>query len=333
MSDSKYTVYHVGLHPRDILDNEAAEVEKAGGSHGLINDFESDDELIERARDADGLVIVHDAITRKILESLPNLKVVVRSGVGIDTIDVEAATELGVAVVNVPDLWSREVANHAFSMLLALSRKLLILDRGVTNGDWTPIIPPHVGPLHGETLGLVSMGRIGRAMAARAHAFEMDVVAYDPYLPESAFKEADVESVEVDDILRRSDYVSIHSPLTSETKHLFNEEAFKKMKPTALILNTARGPVIEHKALVRALQEGWIAGAGLDVLETEPPDPNDPLLKMDNVIVTPHTAYYSATSVADLPIRCGQEVARVLMGRKPLNLVNPAVLDRLPLAD
>ncbi len=333
MSQSKYTVYHVGLHPRDVLDNEAAEVEKVGGSHGLINEFDSEDELIERAKDADGLVIVHDAITRKILESLPNLKVVVRSGVGVDTIDVEAATELGIAVVNVPDLWSREVANHAFSMLLALNRKLLVLDRGVSDGDWTPITPPHVGPLHGETLGLVSMGRIGRAMAARAHAFEMDVVAYDPFLPQSAFEQADAESVEVDDLLERSDYVSIHAPLTPETKHLFNEEAFKKMKQTAIVLNTARGPVIEHVALVRALQESWIAGAGLDVLETEPPDPDDPLISMDNVIVTPHTAYYSATSVADLPIRCGEEVARVLTGRKPLNLVNPAVLEKLPLSD
>ena len=132
----------------------------------------------------------------------------------------------------------------------------------------------------GETLGLVSMGRIGRAMVARAHAFEMDVIAHDPYLPESAFKEAAVESVEVSDLLIRSDYVSIHAPLTSETKHLFNEEAFKQMKPTALILNTARGPVIEHKALVRALQEGWIAGAGIDVFEEEPLPADSPIMTL-----------------------------------------------------
>lgn len=331
--ENKFKVYHIGLHPRDLLDNEAAEIGKIGGSHELIKDFESEDDLIERTKDADGLIIVHDRITRKILESLDRLKVVVRSGVGIDTIDVESATKLGIAVVNVPDLWSREVANHAFSMLLALNRKLLALNQLVSEGDWTPIIPYHVGPLHGETLGLVSMGRIGSAMATRAQAFEMSVVAYDPYLPKSVFEESGVESVDMDTLLHRSDYISIHAPLTSDTLHLFNDKAFEKMKQTCVILNTARGPVIENKALINALQQGRIAGAGLDVLETEPPDLKDPLLKMDNVILTPHTAYYSATSVLELPIRCGQEVARVLKGQKPLNLVNPTILEKLPLID
>ena len=251
---------------------------------------------------------------------------------GVDVIDVEAATELGIAVVCVPDLWIREVANHAMALLLACNRRLLLLDSAVRSGDWLPIIPPPVGSIHGETLGIVGLGRIGRALASRATAFELRVIAYDPFLPPDAFEQAGVEAVSFDELLRRSDYVSVHSPKPEDTTHLFDEGALRRMKPTAYLVNTSRGPIVDQAALARALREGWIAGAALDVLRSEPPPSDEPLLKMDNVILTPHTSYYSDAAVRELPVRCGQEVARVLTGRMPLNLFNPEVLGRLPLA-
>jgi D-3-phosphoglycerate dehydrogenase len=290
-----------------------------------------EDEFIQRTQGADGLIVVDSPVGRRALESLNRCKVLVREGVGVDTIDLDAATELGIAVVNVPDLWVREVANHALALLLASNRKLLALDRAVRAGEWVPIIPAQVGPLHGETLGIVSLGRIGRALARRAAALEMDLIAYDPYVEQSVFDELGVESVTFGELLRRSDYVSVHSPKTDETVHLFDEDAFRRMKPTAYLVNTSRGQVVDQVALTRALQEGLIAGAGLDVLEDEPPGKDSPLLQMENVVLTPHTAYYSETSVRDLAVRCGQEAARVLTGRMPKNLVNRDVLRKLPL--
>ena len=337
MPDYRYTVYRIGVHVRDVVDPERleaerAELERVGARQVLLPKLDSDEEIIEKAGDADGLIVVDSPIRRPVLESLKRCKVVLRTGVGVDTIDVEAATEQGIAVVCVPDLWIREVANHALALLMACNRKLLRLDAIVRSGDWSPIIPAPVGSLHGETLGLVGFGRIGRALAQRATALELNVVAYDPYLPASALAEAGVESLSFDELVRRSDYVSIHSPRTDETHHLFDEDAFRRMKPTAYLINTSRGAIVEHGALVRALQEGWIAGAGLDVLEVEPPASDNPLLKMDNVILTPHTSYYSDAAITELPIRCGQEVARVLTGRMPMNLFNPKVLEKLPLA-
>ena len=201
----------------------------------------------------------------------------------------------------------------------------------VRSGNWAPIIPAPVGSLHGETLGIVGFGRIGRSLASRAKALELNVLAYDPYLTGSVFCEAGVESVSWHDLLQRSDYVSIHSPKTDKTHHLFAEDAFRRMKRTAYLINTSRGAVVDQEVLVLALQEGWIAGAGLDVLEEEPPATNNPLLKMDNVVLTPHTSYYSDSAVQELPIRCGSEVAKVLTGRMPQNLFNPNVLEKLHL--
>ena len=333
MSNYKFTVYRIGVHIRDLLEPEKAELERVGAQQVVLDRPASDDEFIAQAEDADGLIVVDSPVTRRVMEALSRCKVIMRTGVGVDTIDVDAATELGIAVVAVPDLWIREVANHALSLLLACNRKLFELGRRVRSDGWSPIIPAPVGSLHGETLGLLGLGRIGQALARRASALEMSVAAYDPYLPNSVFGELGVESVSFDALLRRSDYISIHSPKTEETTHLFDEAAFRRMKPTAYLINTSRGAVVDEAALIEALQEGRIAGAGLDVLEVEPPRPDNPLLTLDNVVLTPHTSYYSDRAVEDLPVRCGQEVARVLTGRRPINLVNPAVLEKLPLTE
>jgi D-3-phosphoglycerate dehydrogenase len=285
-----------------------------------------EEDLIEQAHDADGLIVSASPITRQVMSALKNLKVVVRTGVGYDVIDVPAATELGVVVVNIPDLWIREVANHALALLLAWNRKIVTLDKEVRSGVWNSRVPgPTTGSLHGETVGIVGLGNIGSAFARRVAALETHVIACDPYVDEARFAALGVERVSLEALAARADYVSVHTLLNAETHHLINAAFLRRMKPTACLINTSRGPVVDEQALIRALQEHWIAGAALDVQEKEPPAPDNPLLHMDNVIVTPHAAYFSSPAVAQVPRRCGEEVARVLTNQRPLHVVNTEV--------
>ena len=332
MTDYKFTVFRVGVHARDMLATEKEELEKVGARQVVLPRLETDEEMIQQIPAADGLIVVDSPVSRRFMEGLKDCKAVLRTGVGVDVVDVDAATELGIAVINIPDLWVREVANHALAMLLALNRKLFQVQAIVHSGRWVPMIPPPVGCLHGETLGIVGLGKIGRALAQRAAAFEMNIIATDPYVEPSVFQEYGATRVSFEQLLERSDYISIHCPLADTTHHMFSDAAFRRMKPLAYLVNTSRGPIVDEVALIRALQEGRIAGAGLDVLEKEPIPSDSPLLKMENVVLTPHSAYYSDAAVGELPARCGQEIARVLTGRMPLNLVNPKVLDKLPLA-
>src|SRR5207248_9958819 len=283
-------------------------------------------EVIERTHDADGLIVSSSPVTREVMSALKNLKVVIRTGVGYDVIDVPAATELGVVVVNIPDLWIREVANHALALLLAWNRKTVTLDSEVRSGVWNSRVPgPTTGSLHGETVGIVGLGNIGSAFARRVAALETHVIACDPYVDAARFAALGVERVSLDALAARADYVSVHTLLNAETHHLINEAFLRRMKPTACLINTSRGPVVDEQALMRALQEHWIAGAALDVQEKEPPAPESPLLHMDNVIVTPHAAYFSSPAVAQVPRRCGEEVARVLTNQRPLHVVNTEI--------
>ena len=190
-----------------------------------------------------------------------------------------------------------------------------------------PRVPGPTGSLHGETIGVVGLGNIGSAFARRVFALEMKVIACDPYVKDSHFEELGVERVSLDELAQRSDYVSVHTLLNDETRHLINEDFLKQMKPSAFLMNTSRGPVVDEKAITKAVQEKWIAGAALDVLEQEPPSSDNPLIKMENVILTPHAAYFSDPAVAQVPKRCGEEVARVLSGQRPINLLNPAVYE------
>ena len=269
-------------------------------------------EVIARTRDADA--------------SLEGVKAVMRTGVGYDVIDVPAATELGVVVINVPDIWIREVANHALALLLAWNRRIVTLDREVRGGTWSGRVAGAVtGSLHGETVGIVGLGNIGSAFARRIAALETHVIACDPYVDDARFKTLGVERVDLPTLAARADYVSVHALLNAETRGLLNEAFFRRMKLTACLVNTSRGPIVDEGALVRALQEGNLAGAALDVFEEEPLAADSPLRRLDNVILTPHAAYFSSPAVAQVPKRCGEEIARVLLKERPLNVVNPEV--------
>ena len=333
MPDQSLSVYYIGAGADEDYSDAQDELNKVGARLTPLPRLETEDEVVAQASDADGLIVVHSPITRKVLSQLPQCKVVLRTGVGYDVIDVPAATELGVAIVNVPDMWTQEVANQALALLLACNRRVVSLDRWIRSGQWDERIAPPVGSLYGETLGIIGLGRIGTALARRAAALDMHVMAYDPYISAGAFEEAGVRAATLDELLSESDYVSVNCPLTDETRGIVDAEALRKMKPTSYLINTARGPVIDEMALIQALEEGSIAGAGLDVLEHEPPRPDNLLLAMENVVLSPHAGHYSDLSISKRPRRYGAEVACVLSGRMPLHLVNPEVRERLPLRD
>jgi D-3-phosphoglycerate dehydrogenase / 2-oxoglutarate reductase len=326
MPDKSSHVYVIqGRGERDYSDTQAA-VAHVPARVSVLPYIGDPQELIARTRDADALIVSFSPVTREVMGALEGLKTVVRTGVGYDVIDVPAATELGVIVVNIPDIWVREVANHAVALLLAWNRKIITLDRQVHAGVWSGGVPgERTGSLHGETVGIVGLGNIGSAFARRIAAFETTVIACDPYVDERRFAALGVERVSLEALAERSDYVSVHTLLNAETRHLIGEKFFRRMKPTAILINTSRGPVVDEQALTRALQERRLAGAALDVWEQEPVAGDNPLLKMDNVIATSHAAYFSSPAVAAVPQRCGEEVARVLTGQRPLNVVNPEV--------
>jgi D-3-phosphoglycerate dehydrogenase len=313
-----------GQAERDYSDCQAA-LARVPARMTTLPFLREEAEMIARMRDADALVTSFSPVTRGLMSALEGLRVVVRTGVGFDVIDVPAATELGVIIVNIPDLWIREVANHALGLLLAWNRRILTLDREVHAGIWGGGVPGGAGSLHGETVGIVGLGNIGSAFARRVAALETTVIACDPYVDDARFATLGVERVSLETLAERSDYVSVHTLLNAETRHLIGEAFLSRMKPTAILINTSRGPVVDEAALTRALRDKRLAGAALDVWEQEPVAADNPLLGMPNVIATPHAAYFSTPAVAAVPRRCGEEIARVLTGERPLNVVNPQV--------
>ena len=333
MTEQKFTVFYIGKTSTTNLGDTIEELNKVEADLECLPFINDEDEIIQQTRGADALIVVNAPITRKVLNALGSgpCKAVLRTGVGFDCIDVDAATDNGIAVINLPDMWTREVANHAITLLLSCNRMLLNQSGDVRNQKWNPTPTSHFGPLHTETVGIIGLGRIGSAFARRMRGFETELLAYDPYIDDVDFDRSGTASVSFDEVLTRSDYLSVHTPLNDETYHIIDSDALSKMKPTAYLINTSRGPVVDEQALIKALQNGELLGAGLDVLEDEPPDPKNPLLSMDNVIITPHSAHYSQLSMAIRPRRYGVEIAAVLENRKPLNLVNPEVLEVLHL--
>ncbi len=296
----------------------------------------SEDELINLARDADAIMGGAGLFfTRKLMSSVPKCRIIAFYSVGFDGVDIQAATDNGIVFVNNParEWCVEEVSNQAIALLLACAKKLLMLDAPMKKGRWLEarqLLAP-MAPVHGQTLGLIACGDIGRMTARKAQAFNMKVIGYDPYVDKALAGSCGIKLVSLSELMSQSDFVSVHAPLNKETFHLVGAKELRQMKPSAYLINTARGPIIDESALVRALQEKWIAGAGLDVFEKEPTPPDNPLLKMDNVIAVPHTASYSDTALAIQPVNPAEEVARVLTGRWPKNPVNPEVKPKFKL--
>ncbi len=297
-------------------------------------DAASEGEFIEQARDCDALIARGNPITASIIDSLDNCRIIALGSVGADTVDVAAATAKNIPVTNVPDTFIEEVADHTMMLLLATFRRLTLMDTMVRTGRYAEGRPylNQFPRLYGQTLGFVSFGHVARATAIRAQPFGLRMIAFDPYIEELMMTSYGVEPVSLNEVLERSDIVSMHAPSTSEVHHMLSEEHFRRMKPTALFINNGRGPTVDEAALIKALQEGWIAGAGLDVTEKEPPDADNALLGMDNVILTPHVASASSRMSPEARRRVGQEISLALSGRWPRTCVNPSVLAKTDLA-
>jgi D-3-phosphoglycerate dehydrogenase len=285
----------------------------------------SEDETIGACRDAHAILNSSAKISRRVIEELKEALVICRYGIGVDTVDIPAATEHGIIVANVPDFCFDQVADTAMSLILSVPRKVTYLNNLIRQGTYNRELARPIHNFRGATLGLVGFGNIPRNLVWKAVPFGFRIIAYDPYVKPEDVREYPVTLVDFDTLLRESDLISVHTPLTDETRHLFNEAAFRKMKPSAYFFNLGRGPVHDQKALYRALKEGWIAGAGLDVLEKEPPGPDDPLLTLDNVVFTPHYASYTEEAYQELRVKTAENAATVLRGQFPKYLVNPEV--------
>jgi D-3-phosphoglycerate dehydrogenase len=274
----------------------------------------SAEDIVEAAKDADAILVTYAKLTGDLLRQLNKCKAIGRFGIGVDNIDLEVAGELGIAVNYVPDYCFDEVSDQAMALLIAMARKIVRANSLVQAGRWEvpPLVP--IRRLRGQVVGLVGFGNIPRIMTPKAQAFGFEVIAYDPYASADLFAKHNVRSVSMDELLAKSDFISVHAPLTPQTRGLLNAAAFKKMKNTAVVVNTARGPLIDEKDLIAALDAGEIGGAGLDVVETEPLPADSPLLGRDNVILAPHTAFYSVEALEELQTKAAADVARVLSG-------------------
>ena len=275
------------------------------------------EKILEVAADAEGVLTTYGQVTAEVIEGLKNCKVIGRFGIGIDNIDISAAHAKGITVCYAPVYCLDEVSDHAMALLLSVARKISFADKLVAHGRWEmPAVVP-IGRIRGKTLGLLGLGNIPQAVVGKAQAFGMNVIAADPYCPDEVFQKLNVTRVEFDDLLAQSDYVSVHAPLTPETENMFNMDAFKKMKSSAFLINTARGPLVNTDELAVALDAGELAGAGLDVLPTEPPVADDPIVGRDDVVITPHTGFYSEEALLDLQKTVASDVASVLAGEAP----------------
>jgi D-3-phosphoglycerate dehydrogenase / 2-oxoglutarate reductase len=276
----------------------------------------SADDILAVARDADAILVTYAKLPGELLRQLTRCKAIGRFGLGVDNIDLAAAKALGIAINYVPDYCLREVSDHAMALLLALARKVTRANTLVQSGRWEvpPLVP--LRRLEGQVLGLVGFGNIPRALAPKAKAFGFKVLAHDPYVAKETLSAAGVDGVSFDDLLARADFISVHAPLLPATRGLMNAAAFAKMKKGAYVINTARGPLVDEGALIAALDSGHLGGAALDVVASEPLPKDSPLLNRNNVILTPHTAFYSVEALEELQTKCASDVARVLLGEK-----------------
>jgi len=307
-------------------DPEAQVLEKVGAKL-LVAETGSEEELIKLVPRADAILTCFAQVTPKVVRAGEKLQVIGRYGIGVDNIAVDEATRRGIPVTNVPAYCLDEVSEHALAFIFALARHVCNYDTAVRTGNWELKTGMPMFRMNGQTLGILGFGKIGQTLGAKARGLGMKLIAHDPFLPESVFQQHHAEAVSLGDLFARADYISVHMPLTPETRHMVNRDLLRKMKPTSFIVNTSRGGVIDQSALLLALQEGWIAGAGLDVFEPERLPANHPLLHAPNLLTTPHVAFYSEESVVELEIKAAQNVADILAGRRPAAVVNPQVLE------
>jgi glyoxylate reductase len=287
--------------------------------------------LLDKVKDLDGLLpMLTDNIDTELLDKGKKLKVVSNYAVGYNNINIEEATKHGVIVTNTPDVLTDTTADCAFLLLMAISRRLVEVDKYVREGKWVKAWGPKMllgSDITGKTLGIIGLGRIGKALVPRAKGFKMKIMYYDVFRNIEAEKDLGIEYRSFDEILTESDYISLHVPLMDSTRHLIGESELKKMKKSAFLINSARGPIVDEKALIRALEQKWIAGAGLDVHYREPTDSNNPLLKLDNVIVTPHIGSATSETRLAMAMRAATNLTAALKGERPKDLLNPSVLD------
>ena len=308
------------------VEPEAA-VLAAAGARLLVAKTGEETELLELVTDADAILTCFKQVSPAVVRAGRRLQVIGRYGIGVDNIAVDEATRHGIPVTNVPGYCTHEVAEHVLALILAHERGICRFDRGVRDGDWTLTQGLPMCRVAGRTLGVVGFGRIGQALARKATALELRLLVHDTTAPPDELAAVGAEAVTLSELAAGSDYVSVHVPLTDQTRGLVGRDFLLQMKPTAFVVNAARGAVVDHEALLEALTEGWIAGAGIDVFDPDRLPPDHPLLRERNLIATPHVAFYSEESVLELEVKAAENVAAILTGRRPEHVVNPEVLD------
>jgi D-3-phosphoglycerate dehydrogenase / 2-oxoglutarate reductase len=288
----------------------------------------SEEEIIELAQEADAVLNCYAKITPRVIDGLKRCRIVARYGIGVDNVDLAAASKAKILVTNVPDYCIDEVSDHALALLLTLARHIATADGAVKAGAWDVVSHVGIRRLRGQTLGLLGFGKIARALASKVRPLGMKVLVYDPYLQAELIARNRAEAVSLDKLLAKADAISIHVPLSQETRSFIGQRELACMKPTAFLINTSRGGIVDEQALAVVLKEGKLGGAALDVLSVEPPPLDHPLRQAPNIILTPHLAFYSRESVIELQTKAAEEVARALKGEPPRSPVNPEVLTR-----
>jgi D-3-phosphoglycerate dehydrogenase len=310
--------YHQNFHiEKEILAEINAEV--------IIGHCKTEEDVIRLGSNMDGLLVSYVPIGKKVIENLHKCKVIVKYAIGIDNIDLEAATLKKIFVANVPRYCVEEVSTHTVALLLNLIRKISKYDQSVKRECWDPLVGDPIFRMENRALGIIGFGNIGKRVAEKFRPFKLSTIVYDPFLNSKVISEYGAKKVELETLLRQSDYVSLHCPLNESTKHLIDFKEIETMKKGVFIINTSRGEIINQKVLYKALKDGKIAGAALDVLEKDPPSLND-IINTDKIIYTPHVAWNSVEAEIELRKSAVQEVKRVLKGEKPLSLVNKEVL-------
>jgi D-3-phosphoglycerate dehydrogenase len=311
-----------------VLPNSAVEkeiVEDAGGSLTTI-DVSSKTELIEAATDQVGIMTIETEIDEAVMDAFPNLEFISVHGIGVDMVDLDAATERGIPVFNTPHYCLEEVATHTLSLILACQRRVCQFNSDVKAGGWDYESEGPIRRLSSKTVGVVGCGDIGLEVVQRLNGFDVDILGYDPYVSEAELRDHGIEKADFETLCERSDIVTVHTPLTDSTRQLLDASAFESMGEGVILVNAARGEIVDQDALYEAVESGTVAYAGLDVLEEEPPE-DDRLLQFDNVVITPHAAWYSEDALAELQRQAGENVAAFIRGERPDYVVNESVLE------